>query len=147
MCVQAVGIGICPESPVWLEWRGQTQAASKARRRLQGAEAGAANPQPEADSAAGLESGEDATQPLRQGSDSLRYTEDHVGLPAAECELPGYMLCIFQPKSPGLAAQPTTHTGWRGMLRCGQSVRCSIVCPCLVLYLVQARMDAAGRWC
>ena len=119
MHVQAFGLGICPESPVWLEWRGQTQAASKARRRLQGTEADAANSQAEADSAASLEGGEDAMQPLRQGSDGLRYTEDQVGLPADGCELPGYMFCIVEPKSPGLATQPIIATGWRGMLRFG----------------------------
>lgn len=136
MCVQAFGLGICPESPVWLEWRGQTQAASKARRRLQGTETGAANSQAEADSAAGLERGEDATQPLRQGSDSLRYTEDQVGFPAAGCEVPGYVLSICQPKDFGLAIQPTALTGRRSMLWSGQAVRCSILRPYLVHSLI-----------
>ena len=153
MRVQAFGLGICPESPVWLEWRGQTQAASKARRRLQGTETGAANSQAEADSAASLESGKDATQPLRQGSDSLRYTEDQVGFPADGCELPGYTslsgyhFCVFQPKLPGLATQPTTPTGWTGMMCLGMLSGASYHVPAWALSLMQARMDAAGSCC
>ena len=84
--MQAIGLSLCPESPVWLEWKRQPQAASKARLHLHGTEAVATDTA--ADGAAALEGGgEDATQPLRQGSDSVRYTEDQVGHCSRRCNL------------------------------------------------------------
>ena len=36
MLFQAIGMGFCPESPIWLEWKGQIQAAWRAKEQLQG---------------------------------------------------------------------------------------------------------------
>ena len=33
---QAIGMSFCPESPVWLEWKGKTEEAWRARGQLQG---------------------------------------------------------------------------------------------------------------
>ena len=36
LSVQAIGMSFCPESPVWLEWKGHTEAAWAAKGQLQG---------------------------------------------------------------------------------------------------------------
>ena len=37
--VQAVGLSFCPETPVWLEWKGKPEEGLKAKEALQGAAA------------------------------------------------------------------------------------------------------------
>ena len=81
---------MCPESPVWLEWKGNTQAAAKARKRLQGHEdvtgAAAHDGAPDAESQTAVEADADdeAVQPLRP-QDSTAYSEDQAPVVRAAC--------------------------------------------------------------
>lgn len=38
LCSQAVGMSLCPESPVWLMWRGRRHLAAASWRKLHGAD-------------------------------------------------------------------------------------------------------------
>lgn len=60
--VQAVGLSLCPETPVWLEWKGKPEEASAAKDKLQGPDS-SDNDAEKAEMGTGDES--DVQQPLR----------------------------------------------------------------------------------
>lgn len=76
--VQAVGLSLCPETPVWLEWKGKSEEALKAKERLQGPAATWAANGNHADDADQAETGighdTEVQQPLR-GESERRHSD------------------------------------------------------------------------
>ena len=87
MLGQGLGLAACPESPVWLEWVGRGPEAHKARQRLLGAAAGAAEASTEQSTDG--RGDEEATQPLAErssengslsNSEQVQYVSQICGL-------------------------------------------------------------------
>ena len=121
---QAVGMSFCPESPVWLEWKGKTEDAWRARGQLQG-QVASALPQisnlgathfsdvEKHDTAAFAEEAEGVAEPLRPSEEGAVLSEaesSYLVCLLSSCTM--RLLAAWSQKTPGPIAQFPSGSGF-----------------------------------